>query len=92
MHAQLRAHLAGISDDLEAIYGDEPKITPMGRGEGLWLDCGVIQPRSAEGRTVRVFIPPNLVPGLMKACREQMIRDREQTIAQVEQSSADTQS
>lgn len=76
MNAQLRARRASIDDNLEWVYSDDPKVIPGRAGEGMWLDCEVTQPKSRAGGTVSVHIPPNLIPGLFRELRRQMIRDR----------------
>lgn len=76
VNAQVRAHMAGIGENFERIDGDEPKVIFGYEGDGMWFDCEVISPPSAEGRSVHVFIPQNLIPGVFKALRDKMVYDR----------------
>jgi hypothetical protein len=56
---------------------DTLKILPGPRGE-LYIECEVVAPRSARGRTVDLRVPVGQIPALLKAARSAAISVRNQ--------------
>lgn len=49
---------------------------PSATGDGLYLDCVAVHPKSAVGKNVTVRIPPEMIALALKTVKEFAIRQR----------------
>ena len=56
---------------------------------GVWINCRTITPESAIGRPVDVFIPPEMVLGMLDIFKQAAINQRKQTLVEAEQQQID---
>lgn len=56
---------------------------------GVWVNCRTLTPESAIGRPVDVFIPPEMVLGMLEVFKQAAIAQRKRTIAEAEQQQID---
>lgn len=80
MRARIKTYLSGISPDLTAEYGPDPKIIYGPPGAGMWFEAEIIDPPSRKGQSCDVFIPPEVVDNLLRALRDTAIKARQKTM------------
>lgn len=55
---------------------DRVRSIPSSLEDGLFIDCEAVSPRSAEGRSVTVWIPPERVDAFLLTLRDDAMARR----------------
>jgi hypothetical protein len=63
---------------------DEIAVRVAIGSEGLWVECAVIAPESALGRTVHLYLPDEVSEALLKVFRRRAIYRRREPLSEPE--------
>lgn len=73
-----------VVEDLEFVDTGEPIVIPLELEYGVALECEMIRPPSAEGKRIRLVIRPDQLLPLHKAIKDEMRRQRSQSLSTVQ--------